>query len=139
MVRVGFTPALLAGALLIGAAAPKIPAAPAPTRQLTGDWAGDGFALHTAPTGTIVQGRCAWGKIAGGIWLQANGAFRAAGYFNPYSSGYKLSNIARRDKAAMFEGRVTGKTLALTMRIAGKPDRRVVLRRGAVIKFAECS
>ena len=141
MVRVAFTPVLIAGALLIGAAAPQAPASapvPAPTRQLAGDWAGDGFALRSAPTGTIVQGKCAWGQIEGGIWLAPDGAFRAAGYYNPYSSGIKLSDFNRRDVAASFEGQVTGKTLALTLRIAGKPDRRLVLRQGAKIKFGPC-
>ena len=126
------TVAALTLAASVPAGAPVRPSAPAaPVQALAGDWAGDGFAVRSAPTGTIVQGRCAWGKIEGRILLDRDGSFRATGYFNPYMSGYKLSDLARRDKPAMFEGRVTGKTMKLTLRIAKKPDRRLVLRQGA--------
>lgn len=130
-------------AVMLGAAAAALPvprAAPAAALEpLAGEWAGDGFAVRSTPTGTMVQGQCAWGKIEGRILLDRDGSFRATGYFNPYMSGYKLSDLARRDKPAMFEGRVTGKTMKLTLRIAKKPDRRLVLRQGAKTKFPKCT
>ena len=139
--------AAAAAALMLAAAAPARPLPPAPARPLppaaavqpfAGDWAGDGFAVRSAPTGTIVQGKCAWGKIEGPIWLDGDGGFKVSGYFNPYSSGYKLSDLGRRDQPAVFEGRITGRTLRLTLRVAEKPPRRVVLRQGAKITFPEC-
>ena len=133
---------MIAAAVLLGAGVPA-PARPAPpplgVRPLAGDWAGDGFAVRPAPTGTIVQGQCAWGKIEGRILLDGDGGFRVKGYFNPYSSGYRLSDINRRDLPAVFEGRVTGQTMRLTLRTANKPARRLVLREGARIKFPKCA
>jgi hypothetical protein len=132
----------LAAALLAAATAatpaPRAapPAAPAP---LAGVWAGDGFTVRATPLGTIVQGQCSWGKIEEPIVPGADGRFRAKGYFNPYMSGYKLSDLARRDQPATFEGQLTGKTMKLTLRIPTKPDRRLVLRQGAKTKFSKCT
>lgn len=111
-------------------------AAPAP---LAGNWAGNGFAVRATPTGTIVQGQCAWGKIEGPIMPAADGRFQAKGYFNPYMSGYKISDLARRDQPATFEGRLIGKTMKLILHIATKPDRSLVLRWGATTKFPKCT
>lgn len=130
----------LAAALLgaASAASPAPRAAPVPA-PLAGEWAGDGFAVRASPIGTIVQGQCAWGKIEGPIVPGADGRFAAKGYFNPYMSGYKISDNARRDQPAIFEGRITGKTMKLTLHIGSKPVRRLVLLRGAKVKFPKCS
>ena len=135
------TVAALTLAASVPAGAPVRPSAPAaPVQALAGDWAGDGFAVRSAPTGTIVQGRCAWGKIEGRIALNPDGSFRATGYFNPYSSDVKrLSDLGRHDQPTVFDGRINGKTLRLTLRIANKPARQLVLRRGAKIKFPKCT
>lgn len=125
--------------LLLVAAAPAPKPAPAASQPLTGNWAGDGFALRTAPTGTIVQGKCASGKISAPIIPDKAGAFTATGYFNPYTSGYRLSDIAPRDQIAYFKGKVSGNTLDLTMRINGKPDAHHILKRNAKITFPKCN
>lgn len=127
----------LASAAVVSPIQPPAPAAP--ILALAGNWAGDGFAVRSAPTGTIVQGRCAWGKIEGRTALNPDGSFRAKGYFNPYSSDVKrLSDLGRRDQPTVFDGRVNGQTLRLTLRIANKPARQLVLRRNANIKFPKC-
>lgn len=123
--------------LLLVAAAPA-PAPPA-SQPLTGNWAGDGFAVRASPTGTIVQGKCASGKISAPIIPDKAGTFTATGYFNPYTSGYRLSDIAPRDQIAYFNGKVSGNTLDLTMRINGKPDAHRILKRDAKIKFPKCN
>lgn len=120
----------LAG-LLVGAA---------PQHQaLTGNWAGDGFALRTTTKGYVVQGRCAAGKIPAPVYPDASGGFQADGYFNRYSSGYRLSDIAPRDTPARFTGAVKGDSLSLGMAVAGKAgEERFVLKRGAKIAFPKC-
>ena len=124
--------------LLIIAAAPA-PAPAQPLRPLTGSWAGDGFALRVAPTGVVVQGKCASGMITEQIVPDKTGAFTATGYYNPYTSGYRLSDLAPRDKLVTFKGKVKGNTLVLTMRMIGRPDEsRYVLKRDAPIKFGKC-
>jgi hypothetical protein len=127
--------------LLIVAAAPAPTASKAPpvVPALSGNWGGDGFALRPAQTGYVVQGKCAAGKINDRIVPDASGAFVAKGYFNAYTSGYRLSDIAPRDHAATFKGQVSGDRLTLTMRVAGRPDEmHYVLKRGAIVKFPKC-
>jgi hypothetical protein len=130
--------------LLMGAApAPASPAAPkmaVPQRQaLTGNWAGDAFALRVTPDGYVVQGQCASGKITSPVFPDAAGSFVANGYFNRQRSGYRLSDIAPRDTPARFTGTVKGNSLTLTMAIAGKPgEERFVLKRDAKISFPKC-
>ena len=120
--------------------APLLAAAPlAAAPPLAGNWAGDGFAMRSTPTGMIVQGRCASGKIAHSILPDATGAFIARGYYNAQTSGLSLSDIAPTDQPADFTGKVSGKTLDLTLKIAGKPDTRYSLRRDAKIKFPKCN
>lgn len=138
---------LILPALLLAAAAPAPAprdAAPQPfsasaVTPFTGSWAGDGFTLRSAQKGYVVQGKCAGGKITSKVLPDASGAFTASGYYNRYSSGYRLSDIAPRDRAATFTGKIKGNTLALTMRVAGEPSaRHFILKRGAAIRFPDC-
>jgi hypothetical protein len=51
-----------------------------------------------------------------------------------------LSQIAPRDRPALFKGQISGNTLTLLVRIAGSSgDTRHVLKRGAAIRFKDCS
>lgn len=134
-------------ALLIVSAAPAplpLPGKPAlaqlPPQLLTGSWAGDGFALRPARTGYVVQGKCAAGKITGQVVPDKGGAFTATGYFNRQTSGYRLPDLAPRDQPASFKGKISGNTLKLAVRVADSPgETRYVLKRGAAIKFPDCS
>lgn len=147
--------ALLMIATAAAAAPPAGKRTPNLANPLTGTWAGDGFALRPGGTGYVVQGKCAAGKITGTVVPDAAGAFTAAGYFNPQGpvrrplptgSGDQLpvveplSQIAPRDRPALFKGQISGNTLTLLVRIAGSSgDTRHVLKRGAAIRFKDCS
>jgi hypothetical protein len=151
--------ALLMIATAAAAAPPAGKRTPTPAATLaaplTGSWAGDGFALRSAGSGYVVQGKCAAGKISGTVVPDAAGAFTAAGYFNPQRPvrlslpiGSRdqlpvvepLSQIAPRDRAALFKGQISGNKLTLLVRIAGSSgDTRHVLKRGAAIRFKDCS
>lgn len=132
---------LLLGLLIAAAAPAPKPAMPAPSvnKALTGNWAGDGFALRATTTGYVVQGKCASGKITSQIVTDAAGSFRAGGYFNPYSTGYRLSDVGRRDVPAVFSGRLSGNSLALTLAVAGRDEAHFVLKQGARIRFPKCA
>lgn len=146
--------ALLTIATAATAAPPAGKRPPAMATPLTGTWAGDGFALRSAETGYVVQGKCAAGKITGTVVPDATGAFTAAGYLNPQgpvrrpmrtASGDQLpmveplSQIAPRDRPASFKGKISGNTLTLLVRVAGgSADTRHVLKRGAAIRFKDC-
>lgn len=147
--------ALLTIATAAAAAPPAGKPVPAPAATpLAGTWAGDGFALRSAGTGYVVQGKCAAGKINGTVVPDAAGAFTATGYFNPQgpvrrprstASGDQLpvveplSQVAPRDRPALFKGKISGNTLTLLVRVAGgSGDKRHVLKRDAAIRFKDC-
>ena len=115
-----------------------IAAAPAPSAPLTGKWGGEGYSLRVVPTGAIVQAKCVSGKIEGNIVPDAAGAFAGTGYFNRDSSGYRLADMARRDRKADFSGKIMGSKLKLTIRAAGEREVAVVMVRGAKMKFPVC-
>ena len=94
--------------------------------------------MRSTPTGMIVQGPCASGKIAQSIVPDAAGAFTARGYYNPARSGFALSDIAPADIPADFAGKVSGKNLDLTLKIPGRPDTHYKLQRDAKMKFPKC-
>lgn len=112
-----------------------VSAAPAP---LGGSWAGDGFLLRAAPTGMLVQTGCRIGKIETPIVPDKAGNFTATGYLNAPTTGYRLSDVAPRDRMASFKGRVAGNSLALTVQVEGQPATSYRLVRGASIKFPKC-
>lgn len=112
-----------------------VAAAPAP---LSGSWAGDGFLLRSAPTGMVVQTGCRIGKIETPIVPDKAGNFTATGYLNAPSTGYRLSDVAPRDRVATFKGRVAGSTLTLTVQVEAQPATSYRLVRGAPIKFPKC-
>ena len=133
----GFTIALCALVPASGLAAP-VPAI-AGAVMLAGNWAGDNFSLRVTRDGAMVQGKCANGKITAPIQLDPKGRFSAAGYFNPYTSGFRLSDLAPRDQPAQFSGQVSGNVLELRLLSDTVPSKPVYkLRRDARIKFDDC-
>jgi len=139
-------------ALATGAAANAAPAPPAATRDkpvaaaapagskaLSGVWAGDGVSLRINSAGAVVQAKCAVGKVAVPIWVDARGQFAAKGYLNPVVSGYRLRDLAARDRPARLSGKVTGRTLEMTIyseAIASEKTYR--LTKDRAIRFTDC-
>ena len=121
------TLALFAAPLLIAAA-------PAPP----GFWAGDGLQLRSQPNEAIVQSGCEWGKTRGPLTLDDTGAFTVKGYFNAPVSRISLGSVAPRDRAALFRGTVSGKTMTITIEAAGKAPKTYRLKRGARLRFPKC-
>ena len=117
------------------------PASPgAKAALLIGSWAGDGFAIGADEDRATVQSGCSHGRTAAPISLDKAGGFVAHGYFNPPRSGYRLGDIAPRDRPATFSGKVSGNTLLLTVTFSGggKASPHTLVR-GAHIKFPDCS
>ena len=118
-------------------AAAKLPGPTAAT-PLIGNFAGEGVALRVVPTGVVIQGNCASGKIPIKVRVDRNGRFVANGYFNRYHPVIRLSDLAPIDTQARFAGELTGNVLILTIAIAGKPTQRHRMVRDAPTKFATC-
>ena len=132
---------MIASAILLAAAAASAPVAdkPANAQLLTGNWAGDGFAIGANADRATVQSGCSHGRSSAPIALDKTGGFTARGYYNPPHSGYRLEDIAPRDRPATFTGKLSGKTLLLTVMVKG--DGKAVshtLVRDAHIKFPDC-
>ena len=106
--------------------------------MLTGNWAGDGFALIADANRATVQNGCSHGRTRGPVTLAADGRFSAPGYFNPPRSGYRLPDLAPSDQPAVFSGKLTGSTLTLVVATGGKPGASHRLTRGAHIVFPKC-
>ena len=118
----------------------KVASEAASASLLTGHWAGDEFSLRAIAGGAMVQGKCAVGKITQPITLDKSGGFVARGYFNPATSGYRLSDLTPRDHPARFNGQVKGDTLLLTIQTGDKAaDRKFQLTRGKAIQFGKCT
>lgn len=136
--------ALLNGGCPCQAVAMKIPialvslvlvaAAPAPT----GFWAGDGMQVRQQPDEAIVQIGCEWGKTRGPIVPDGKGAFTSKGYLNAAGASIKLTDIAPRDRAAVYSGTIAGKTMTMVVQVAGRPPQTFKLKRGARLRFPKC-
>ncbi len=112
-------------------------AAPAP---LAGIWSGDALQLKFLDDGAVVQSGCTIGRIVGPVVPDASGHFEGRGYFNPPVSALAMGTVARRDRAAVFNGEVHGRSLALTISVEGiKSPRRFQLKHGTGLNFPKCS
>jgi len=134
---------LIALLLVAAARAPTSPPAagstPAGGRPLAGAWAGNGFQLRTVPTGVVVQTGCLIGKIPHPVIPDKDGSFAATGYLNAPTTGFRLSDIAPRDRKASYTGKLSGDRLTLTVHVDGTPDTTYAMKRGARIRFPRCS
>lgn len=110
-------------------------------KLLVGNWAGDGYAIGADKDRATVQSGCSHGRTDAPIALDKAGSFAARGYFNAPHSGYRLGDIAPRDRSAMFSGKLQGKTLLLTVAFngdgGGKAGPHKLVRDGQ-IKFPKC-
>lgn len=130
---------LIALLTLLATAASAAGAPVAPGRILIGNWAGDGFAVGADEDRATVQSGCSHGRTTAPITLDRNGGFITRGYFNPAHSGYRLGDIAPRDRPATFTGKVSGNMLVFTLAFDGSSKTLPhTLIRGGSIKFPKC-
>jgi hypothetical protein len=133
------TPAATPAAPAATPAKPLAAAAPAGSKPLSGVWAGDGVSLRINAAGAVVQAKCVVGKMAVPIWVDANGRFEANGYLNPVISGYRLSDLAARDRPARLSGRVKGSKLELTLFSGAVAEKKTYrLAKDRTIRFTDC-
>lgn len=125
--------------ILVGSAAAPALSLPVSGTPLTGNFAGGDAALRVVPTGVVIQGTCASGKIPVLVRVDHAGRFTANGYFNRDHPTIRLSDLAPRDTPALFSGELRGNGLALTIKIAGSPVQHFQLTRDAPVKFAKCN
>ncbi|MBC7520747.1 MAG: hypothetical protein H7268_06600 [Sandarakinorhabdus sp.] len=127
------------GLLMMVAIAAATSPAQAATTPLAGNWAGDNFSLRVIRGGAMVQGKCVNGKITSPILVDGKGHFVASGYFNPVTSGFRVSDVSPRDQPAKFIGQVNGDKLELKLQADGiSGPTSFKLQQGKTIKFADC-
>jgi hypothetical protein len=120
-------------ALIVVLAAPAQGASP-----LIGKWAGEGVAFRAGADHATIQSGCSSGRSDRPVTLDAAGTFRLKGYYNPPRSGYRLSDIAPRDRPAVFTGKVIGNTMDLEITAANSKPIRHTLHKNQPIKFPRC-
>lgn len=86
-----------------------------------GMWGGERVRLVVRGDGAEVEFDCAHGRIDGRLRLDADGRFDAAGTFVAEHGGPVREGAREEGQPARYSGRVRGKTMTLSVRLAG-PD-----------------
>ncbi|MBS0502845.1 MAG: hypothetical protein JSS55_03390 [Proteobacteria bacterium] len=121
--------------MLVAAATMMTP--PAFATELTGVWSGPGAMLAVSPTGGLLQQDCSAGRF-GPVKLSRSGTFKVRGTWEDYAPGPQSADAAPVAAKADFEGRITGDTLALTIKRPGRPHQTISLLKGKRAKLIRC-
>ena len=107
--------------LLALAGAPPAPSPPPPSTRtvLAGAWGGEHARLHVAPEETRVELDCAHGLIAGALAVDPSGRVDSSGSLIRQGGGPGPETDAGAGEPARFRGRLSGKTLTLTVTLVG--------------------
>ena len=120
MIRNGILSVLLV-AVGIGCAA-IADTSPPKEKVLTGSWGGPHVSLEISGETARIEYDCAHGTIDGPIVLDREGRFEAAGTHAPERGGPVREGEEDPSQPARYRGRVTGKTLTLTVTLAGSGE-----------------
>jgi hypothetical protein len=106
---------------------------------LTGQWGGDHSNLVLDAKGGRIETDCGDGWIAGPITPTHKGSFVARGHFVINAGGPERMDGPDRRKAATFKGKLSGRSLALTIEAPGlSPPRKLNLVRDQQVKLFRC-
>lgn len=135
MIRKGILSVLLV-AVWIGCAA----AAPAKEKVLTGSWGGPHIGLEATGEGARIEYDCAQGTIDGPIAPGRDGRFEATGTHTAEHGGPVREDESGEGQPARYRGRLKGKTLTLTVTLAGSGEEvgTFTLTRGATPRIVKC-
>ena len=109
------------------------------TGPLIGQWGGDRSNLNIDAKGGRIETDCGEGWITGPVSANRAGQFVAHGFFVTNAGGPERMNGLDRRKAAIFNGKLSGRALILTIEASGlSPSRQLNLVRDKQVKLFRC-
>jgi hypothetical protein len=110
----------IAWLLALSAATPGPTPVPADKRAvMEGEWGGAHAQIEVTPEGTRVELDCAQGLITGPLEVDKNGRVDSTGSLVRQGSGPGPETDAGTGEPARFRGKLSGKTLTLTVTLVG--------------------
>lgn len=102
-------------------------------------WAGHQIILTVGEASSRVELGCGEAVIDGSLRIDETGRFEAPGQVESYQPGPQRTDRPSTSKDALFEGRIDGDRMELSIRVAGEPEpRRFELKRHARTKIVRC-
>lgn len=139
MIRNGILSVLLAAGWT-GCALASPPSKEKKPEILTGTWGGPHVSLEITGEPARIEYDCAHGTIDGPIKLDREGRFEAAGTHETEHAGPVRAGEEGSSRPARYRGQVTGKTLTLTVTLAGSSEEvgTFTLTQGAMGRLFKC-
>jgi len=110
----------IVGLLALSAATPGPTPSPADKRAvMAGEWGGAHAQMEVTPEGTRLELDCAQGLITGPLEVDKSGRVDSSGFFVRPGSGSGFETDAGIGEPARFRGKLSGKTLTLTVTLVG--------------------
>ena len=110
---------LLPAVLLAVLIAEPGPPAPRARRVPVGDWGGPRVAVSVEETQAHLEFDCAHGRIPRRLNVDGRGRFQAEGRYVAEHGGPVRADEADEGRPARYSGVLSGRTLTLTVRLAG--------------------
>ena len=102
-------------------------------------WGGQQILLTVGEASSRVEFGCGEAVIDGALRVDETGRFKAPGRVEGYQPGPQRTDRPSAVKDALFEGRIDGDRMELSIQIAGEPEpRRFELKRHARTKIVRC-
>jgi hypothetical protein len=104
-----------------------------------GRWGGTQGNLTVGEASTRIDLGCGEAVIDGSLRVDETGHFKASGHVETYQPGPQRTDRPPTLKDAVFEGRIDGDSMELSMQVAGEPAPRLFqLKRGGQAKVIRC-
>jgi hypothetical protein len=137
MVRNGILSGVLA---VVAIACASASASPAQEGALAGSWGGPHISLELTVDGGHLEYDCAHGTVDGPVVPDREGRFAAAGTHTAEHGGPVREGEEGQGRRARYRGRVSGKTLTLTVTLADSNEEigTFTLTRDAAPRLTKC-
>ena len=104
-----------------------------------GTWGGDHIRMEVTEQGATIEYDCAHGSIDHQLTTEAGGRFRAKGTYTRERGGPERED-EEKGAPALYSGRTDGKTMRLTVRLAGTNEElgTFTLVHGKKVRLTKC-
>lgn len=104
-----------------------------------GEWGGTHISMNVGEQSATIEFDCAHGEIPGPLNVDAAGKFELRGTFTPERGGPIRADETDRGQPAVYSGTIEGKTMTLTLKIAGSDETETfTLEKGKPANLFKC-